>query len=479
MRANILRGLVLVQVLGTALVGCGAGGGGGDAETGSASEVNLALSALPAGVQCIQVSVTSGATVLATQNFPASSSWTATIGLGATFTKGSVSVAANAYSVACSSIAGVTPKWVSDVATTDITPGRANPVTLNFRENLGVSATANFAPTVVDIALGPSSTGLVFADGTVKIGGWLAQPTGLTSVVELALGDTHGCARKTDGTVWCWGTNHFGELGNGTTTGPATSPVPVQVTGLAGATSLAAGSDTSCATVAPSNEVMCWGSNPANAFMDGQGLDRHVAATVNHRSATRMSLKSQNLCFIDAGSLMVTCGGLNDFGQLGLGSTVPAPFGGSAGAMSAQSIAVGNYHACAADPSGRVRCWGDNVSGQLGLNSQTNSSLPIVLTTPTGVEELAATGSGTCARTVAGVVYCWGSNFFGSIGDGTNAQRLSPVQVLTGSKKLRAGADHVCSLQVDASIKCWGANGSGQLLDGTHNTSDIPVLAKL
>ena len=475
MRASVLCGLVLVQALGGALLGCGSGGGA-ETETGSVSEVNLAVTALPSGVLCIQVNIASGGAALATQNFTATANWTGTVGLGATFTKGTVAVGANAYSVACTAIATATPTWVSDAASVDVTPGRPNPVTLNFRQNLGVSASANFAPTVVDLATGSNATGLVFADGTIKVVGSVSQPTGLTSVAELAIGESHACARKTDGTVWCWGSNYFGELGNGTTNASAT--VPVQVTGITGATRVVAGYYNSCATVAPSNDLQCWGYNGSDQFLDSQLQARLTASTVGYR-ASKMALKRYGLCLIDAGTLEVICGGDNAYGQIGNGTTGVLPGGGQAGQSPAQSVALGGLHACAVDPGGRVRCWGYGGMGELGLNNQTNSTIPVVLATPTGVEEVVATIYGTCARTVAGVVYCWGDNTYGSIGDGTNLQRLAPVQVLTGSKKLRAGDNHVCSLQADASVKCWGFNANGQLLDGTAVTADSPVSAKL
>ncbi|MEP7051335.1 MAG: hypothetical protein ABJB12_13330, partial [Pseudomonadota bacterium] len=477
MRTSVLCGLVLVQALGGALLGCGSGEGGANSDVGSVSEVNLGLTALPSGVQCLQVAITSsGGATLASQTFTASANWTATVGLGS-FTKGTVSVGANAYNVACTAIAGATPTWTADAASAEVTPGRPNPVTLNFRQNLGVNASANFAPTVVDLALGDYSTGLVFADGTVKVVGFIAQPTGLSSVAELAVGYSHACARKNDGTVWCWGSNDFGELGNGTTTASATTPV--RVTGITGATHIAAGNGNTCAMVAPNNDLMCWGGDYLGSFMDGLNDSRLTPLSVAGNQVTQMALGGGNLCLINKYSLGVICGGENRNGELGSGTTTASPYGAAAGVLPAKAITIGLQHACAVDPTGNVRCWGNNSGGQLGLNNQTDSSVPVQVSSLTGVEEIGATGAGTCARTAAGSVYCWGGNLDGEVGDGTNTRRLSPVLVLTGSKKLRAGANHVCSLQADSSIKCWGFNGYGELLDGTSTTSVLPIPAKL
>ncbi len=480
MRTSILCGLVLVQALGGALLGCGAGGGGADSEAGSVSEVNLALTALPSGVQCIQVSVwnaNTGGAPMASQNFTATANWTGSIGLGG-FSTGSVLVGANAYNVACTAVATATPTWIADSVSTDVQPGRPNPVTLNFRQNFGVSASANFAPNVVDVATGGSTTGLVFADGTVKLVGQVAQPTGLTSVAELSIGLSHACARKTDGTVWCWGSNYSGELGNGTTSSTLVV-TPVQVPGIAGALHVAAGFYNSCASIGPYGDLRCWGSETSSEYFDNQSVNRLTPGSVRGFRASKVVLSGSNLFFIDPGSLVVRSGGDNSYGQLGFGATSAAPYGALAGNATTVSVAAGAYHACAVDTTAHLRCWGYNGDGELGLNNQTNSSVPVPLSYPSSVAEVAATNYSTCARDTYGIVTCWGNNYSGQVGDSTNQLRLGPVWVLNDSKKLRAGVNHVCSLQADGSVMCWGDNSYGQLMDGTTVTSTVPVAAKL
>ena len=215
MTRSTICGLLLVQALTGALSACGsANDGATERDADSISQVSLSLTALPAGVMCIQVIASAGNTTLANQNFTAASNWTGSVSLGQ-FTRGTVSVTASAFNVACSALAGAAPSWVADAQSVDVAPGRANPIVLNFRENLALAASSNFAPTIVDFAVGFYSTGLVLADGTVKMFGLVAQPAGtFNGVVELAIGYSHACARKTDGTVWCWGANESGQLGN-------------------------------------------------------------------------------------------------------------------------------------------------------------------------------------------------------------------------------------------------------------------------
>ncbi len=476
MMRSSMCGVGLVCALSGLLSACGAGGDGPGAAEESASEVSLALATVPTGVQCIQVNVTSGGASLVTQNFAASGAgWMATVGLG-NFSKGSVTVAANAYNAACSAIGTATPTWVADWATIDVTPGRPNPVTLTFRQNFGVAATGNFAPSVVDIAVGYYSSGVVFSDGTVKVFGVVSQPTGLSNVVELGLGYYHGCARKNDGSVWCWGTNNHGQLGNGTLNSATT---PVQVNLGSPALGIAVGYDASCAALGPYGTTYCWGYNAYSQFGSfGTSSDQATPLYVGWNSKS-IGVGSTDTCFVDNGSLKVACAGTNNVGQLGNGTTVITSGSVISSNTSSAQVTVGTQHVCAVDGTGHLWCWGGNSIGQLGLGTQTNVLVPTLVPLPALVAEVVASEYGTCARTTAGAVYCWGYNFYGTVGDSTNNTRTTPVLVLNGSRKLRASGEHVCSLQTDASVQCWGYNGSGELGDGTYTTSAKPTPMKL
>ena len=148
----------------------------------------------------------------------------------------------------------------------------------------------------------------------------------------------------------------------------------------------------------------------------------------------------------------------------------------------AAALAVGAYHACAILDGGKVKCWGDNDGGALGLgdkkvHSVTSSGLahrPFV--SLGGYAKTISAGSGfTCALLSTGAVKCWGANGYGQLGLGDALARgdepdelganLPAVDLGTGktARLVRAGASHACAILTDDSVKCWGLNNYGQL----------------
>ncbi len=179
----------------------------------------------------------------------------------------------------------------------------------------------------------------------------------------------------------------------------------------------------------------------------------------------------------------VRCWGRGDEAQLGDRATIarPTPVAvlephviGSVG-----QVAAGDSHTCALSGHGVISCWGNNVSGQLGVGTTTDRLTPGQLAGVTGATAIAAGNSHTCAVLADSSVACWGYNGSGQLGDGTTTDRVDPVPVtgLTGATALTAGTGHTCALLADGSVTCWGFNGFGQLGDGTNTnrTSPTPV----
>ena len=170
----------------------------------------------------------------------------------------------------------------------------------------------------------------------------------------------------------------------------------------------------------------------------------------------------------------VRCWGYNMSGQLGDGTTTNRTTPPTTDVLTGvQAIAAGNAHTCALTTTGGVRCWGENGGGQLGDGTTTNRSTPPATDVLTGVQAIAAGEGDTCALTTTGGVRCWGS---GPLGDGTTTNRTTPpaTDVLTGVQAIAMGFDHICALTNAGGVRCWGDNSGGALGDGTPTSRSTP-----
>lgn len=325
------------------------------------------------------------------------------------------------------------------------------------RNNVGQlgdgTTTDRLAPTVIPdfagaVSVGPGflATCVVTSGGTVKCvgdntAGKLGDGTttnrttpvtvvGLTDATQVVGGKlNHTCARRSNGTVACWGQGTQGQLGNGAST---TSTTPVNVSGILTATQVAVGEFHSCALLS-NGTVACWGQNSNGELGNGSTTSSNVPVLVSGlTTAVEIAAGGSHTCARLADGSVV-CWGAGALGRLGHGSTassnVPVPV---SGITTATSLGVGYHHSCAGLSNGTVRCWGSNGGGQLGDGTTTPSSSPVTVAGLTGVAAVAR-GLGdfhTCVRMSTGKVRCWGENSTGQVGDGTTTNRPSPVEVL-------------------------------------------------
>ena len=177
----------------------------------------------------------------------------------------------------------------------------------------------------------------------------------------------------------------------------------------------------------------------------------------------------------------VKCWGVNTYGQLGdhtnIARNIPVGVAGLSSGMIGLSASY--VHTCALTSVGGVKCWGDNQNGQLGNNTFTDSNIPVdVAKLSSGVIGLGAGMLHTCALTTMGGGMCWGDNIVGELGDGTNTNSPSPVNVsglASDAIELAVGGHHNCVVTSKGGVKCWGQGTSGELGNGALNVSNIPV----
>ncbi len=233
----------------------------------------------------------------------------------------------------------------------------------------------------------------------------------------LSAGYSHTCGVTTAGAAYCWGANESGELGNGAV--GQDSPTPVLVSGGLTFASISAGGVATCG-ITTSGAAYCWGSNAYGALGDGTTTDRATpVAVAGGLDLAAISAGVSHACGVTT-SGAAYCWGDAANGQLGngvtsLSSSVPVAV---AGGHTFAQITTGEIHTCALTPAGIAYCWGDGGFGDLGTGSTAGSNTPVPVSGGLTFSSVSAGLSfHTCARTPSGNAYCWGYNDSGELGN--------------------------------------------------------------
>jgi alpha-tubulin suppressor-like RCC1 family protein len=329
-----------------------------------------------------------------------------------------------------------------------------------------------------------------------------SQGTGQGSLTlsgdQISAGVGQACAIE-DGAGYCWGRNADGELGIGNTTNSLV-PFPVKANGALNGkilTEVSAGDEFNCA-LASTGTAFCWGSNAYGQLGDGGSIRSTVPIAVSTSGVlhgltlTQISADGETACAL-ASTGAAYCWGDNSDGQLGDGSltTTPVPVAVStSGALNGKTltqITVGSDHACALDSTGAAYCWGDNAEGGLGDGTMTSSSVPVAVST-SGVlvgktlTQITAAFGDTCALASTGAAYCWGDNANGQLGNASTTSTDVPATVNTGGvlnsktlTQISSSDNHTCALDSTGAAYCWGSDANGQLGNASTTSTDVPV----
>ena len=411
----------------------------GEGPTGT---IEVELTQVPTGVSCVKLTSSNGS--IATLFNVAPGNWLATLAMGP-LPVGLTTISASAYGALCGSVTSSTiPGWIGAPVAVDVTPATRPQVKLTLFPNESGAIDVTFHPRITGMSAGFSA---VFAwtdpsivpqtiyswgsnlDGLLQMGsgvGLKPAATTLTNFSHVSVGSSHACgviySGLNQGNVMCWGSNTWGQLGDGTTTA---RPTP----------------------------VMSW---------SGHGV-------------TQVATGNQNSCLLMNG--LAFCTGANNSGQLGNGTTTNSPTWVAVSGGSFSDITVGGSHVCGRANDG-WRCWGNNTSGQLATGDTVSRSYPYSFVR--AMVEVRAGMFHTCGRREDQTLWCWGANNYGQLGDGTTTDRLLPVQV-TGLgapvTSFGVGAYHTCARLSNGTVRCWGDNAVGQLGDGTgvNRTTPTPV----
>jgi alpha-tubulin suppressor-like RCC1 family protein len=332
------------------------------------------------------------------------------------------------------------------------------------------------------------------------------------TVEAIAAGAYHTCALLNDGRVRCWGANEWGQLGLGDVKNRGDDPnemgdnLPAIDLGTdKTAVAIAAGSAHTCALL-NDDRVRCWGANTwgqlglgdeTNRGDDPNEMGDNLPAIDlgTGKTAVAITAGSAHTCARMSDS-RVKCWGDNEHGQLGLGDATdrgddPNEMGDKlpdidlGTSKAAMAIMAGGVHTCALLEGGRIKCWGLALSGQLGLGdtgprgnkpNQMGDNLPAVdLGTGMIAVALVTSSQNTCALLEGGRVKCWGFNMTGELGLGDTVTRgdkpnqmgdnLPAVNLGTGTTAAAISVNNssTCARMSDGRVKCWGNSSAGQL----------------
>lgn len=324
----------------------------------------------------------------------------------------------------------------------------------------------------------------------------------LPGIMDLAAGLHHSLALRADGAVLAWGANERGQIGDGTLRERFN---PAQVKGLEGlevfsdVVAICAGYHYSLALRADGT-VWAWGAN--NAGQLGDGTTDHSSMPVKVRAVEGVGFLSgvkaiaagarHSIAVLDTG--LVVAWGSNAFGQLGDGTTkkrsYPVHVKGLEGTKRLRNIAgvaAGLGYTVALRDDGAVLAWGANTYGQLGDGSTESRSSPAYVSGLDGsrgrIASIAAGSKHVLALGANGRVRAWGWNGSGGLGDGTFLNRFEPIDVkdagsedlLPRAKLIAAGYHHSLALREDGTVRGWGGNERGQLGNNSSVASMLPV----
>ena len=294
--------------------------------------------------------------------------------------------------------------------------------------------------------IGSGNTSSALVPSAVKISGALVGK--VIKQIEPSSAGNHSCVIASDDKAYCWGHNGFGQLGNNNTVNSLT-PVAVDTAGVLASKTIkqiASGGISSC-VIASDDKAYCWGSNNfgqlGNGNLKNSSTPTPVSTTGVLAGKTIKQITAGNSYFcVIASDDKAYCWGGGRRGALGNGSTLslvistPTPVSttGVLAGKTIKQITAGTEFTCAIASDDKAYCWGSNSSGQLGNNSTINSGVPVAVNTSgvlagKTIKQISAGSSHTCAIASDDKAYCWGSNSSGELGNNSTINSGVPTHV--------------------------------------------------
>ena len=298
----------------------------------------------------------------------------------------------------------------------------------------------------------------------------------LSTWSQIAAGEGHSAAIKTDGTMWLWGSAVYGGLGNSSL---ADKSSPVQIGALTTWSKITC-SDFGTMAIKTDGTLWAWGENGQGLIGDETTERRSSPVQVGALTTwTSIDNGGYHALALQTDGSMWTWGRA-DGGVLANNTGFPNHRSSPAqiGSLTTWSkIATGYQNSMAIKTDGTLWIWGAGAAGRLGINDVNPKSSPVQVGALTNWSQIAGGGQQIIATKNDGTLWTWGRNGEGGLGDNTVVYRSSPVQVgsLTTWSKVAAGTNHTLAIETDGSLYSWGENDVGQLGDSTVANKSSPV----
>ena len=301
-----------------------------------------------------------------------------------------------------------------------------------------------------------------------------------TNWKQVSGGFFHTAAIKTDGTLWLWGYNNNGQLGDNTI---AAKSSPVQT--IAGGTNwkLVSGGAYHTAAIKTDGTLWLWGRNSYGQLGDNTAVSKSspVQTISGGTNWKLVGCGQYHTAAIKTDGTLWTWG-QNNFGQLG-DNTVAAkssPVQTIAAGTNWKQVSSGYNHTAVIKTDGTLWLWGRNSVGALGDNTVAAKSSPVqTIAAGTNWKQVGCGSNHTAAIKTDGTLWLWGYNSYGQLGDNTIVNKSSPVQTIAGGTNWKqvssGGSKHIAAIKTDGTLWTWGYNSYGQLGDNTAVSKSSPV----
>ena len=293
----------------------------------------------------------------------------------------------------------------------------------------------------------------------------------------VSAGNAHNVALKTDGTLWTWGRNLAGQLGNGSATN---SNIPIQI-GTATDWQFISAGDEYILAIKSNGTLWAWGDNTYGQLGDNTTINKSVPTQIGTDTNWLLVSAGTNHTLATKTNGTLWAWGRNNTGQLGdnttVNKTIPTQIGLD---TNWQNIMASILHSVATKSDGSLWTWGDNTNGQLGDNTVIGKTSPVNIATVVNCISISKGHQHSLAKKSDGSLWSWGGNASGQLGDASNThQKNSPVGVsglATDWLMVNSKLTHTVALKTDGSLYAWGTNLFGQLGDGSTSAKNIPTL---